>query len=61
MQLLGTATRLCIRGWPIRGSVLHGRSARRHFAEQVFLPVSATLAISHFPSMRTMLNRSVPQ
>ena len=31
------------------------------FAEQLFVPVSATLAITHLPSTRTILNRSVPQ
>jgi hypothetical protein len=34
---------------------------RNYFPEQSFLPVSATLAISHCPSTRTRLNRSVPQ
>lgn len=32
-----------------------------YFPPHSFLPVSATLAISHFPSVRTRLNRSVPQ
>ena len=32
-----------------------------YFVEQVFVPVSATLAIIHFPSTRTMSNKSVPQ
>ena len=30
-------------------------------APQSFRPVSATLAINHFPSVRTRLNKSVPQ
>lgn len=33
----------------------------RYLAAQSLRPVSATLAISHFPSARTRLNRSVPQ
>ena len=37
------------------------QSAKLHFAEQIFVPVSATLAIIHLPSTRTRLNRSVPQ
>lgn len=40
---------------------LAAASERTHFAKQVFLPVSATLAIIHFPSTRTRSNRSVPQ
>src|SRR5436305_5315396 len=34
---------------------------RRYPAEQFFRPVSAILAISHFPLVRIRLNRSVPQ
>ena len=36
-------------------------NAMLHFAEQFLVPVSATVAIIHFPSTRTRLNRSVPQ
>src|SRR5579859_204148 len=34
---------------------------RSYLPEQSFLPVSATLAMSHLPSTRTRLKRSVPQ
>src|SRR5437870_3897744 len=32
-----------------------------YLAEQFFRPVSAMLAMSHFPSVRIRLNKSVPQ
>ena len=58
------------RAFKVRGSRLFGRRLEAHLpafeaqlylAGQVLVPVSATLAMSHLPSTRTMLKRSVPQ
>ena len=54
----------CFKGFAFFRSVLSVLISGKffcYFAAQSFRPVSATLAMSHLPSARTRLNKSVPQ